>query len=93
MDVDAASRLGLGGLGREDDGDVLGSTTLGVLDGSTGLGARSAVLAGFTVRHVVVELKVAVKLGLQGDVAEGELVRTLGTTTAKRGRLLLLGAA
>lgn len=91
MDIDAAGRLGLGWLGWVDDGDVLGTTALRVLDSSTRLGAGRAVLASGTVGHVVVELQVAVKLGLEGDGSERELVN-VGTATERR-RSLLLAAA
>lgn len=91
VDADAASGLGLGRLGGVDDGDVLGTTALGVLDGGSGLGAGRAVLAGRAVRHVVVELEVAVELDAHIEVADGELVGGAGArAAAERGRGLLL---
>lgn len=90
VNVNAAGWLRLVGLGREDDGDVLGATALVVLDRATGLGAAGAVLAGRTIGHVVVELQVAVELGLDTNGAQRELVNV---GSAAEGRRLLLHAA
>ena len=49
------------------------------------------MLAGRAVGHVVVELEIAVELGLHVDGAERELVD--GRAAAERGRLALLGGA
>jgi hypothetical protein len=72
--LDAAAGLGLVGLGRVDDGDVLGTTALTVDYGGTRLAAGAPVLAGRAIGHVVVELKIAVELGLDVDGSQGELV-------------------
>lgn len=91
MDVNTAGWLGLRGLRGVDDGYVLGAATLGVLDSGAGLVAKRAVLAGRSVRHVIVELQVAGELGLDGDGAQRELVN-VGTATERR-RLRLRAAA
>jgi len=49
------------------------------------------VLALGTIGHVVVELEVAVELGLDDDVVQRELIN-LGSA-AKRGSLVLVGTA
>jgi hypothetical protein len=46
VDADAAGRLGHDDLGRVDDGDVLGTTALLILDQGSRLGAGVASLAG-----------------------------------------------
>lgn len=88
MNVDAARRLRLVGLGRVNDGHSLGTTTLVVDDGATRLLAGAAVLARLAIGHVVVELKIAVELGLHKDGAERELVN-LGTAGEGRRRVLV----
>lgn len=66
-DLDGAAGLGLVGLGRVNDGDVLGATALFVVDSRARLLARAAMLAQRAIRHVVVELEITVKLGLDMD--------------------------
>lgn len=89
-DLDGAALLGLV-LRREDDSDILGTTALLVLDGGTGLLASVASLADRAVGHVIVELEIAVELGLDNNGAEGELVDN--GTAAERWRLVLLRVA
>jgi hypothetical protein len=92
-DDDAAGRLWLGWLGGVDDGDVLGTTTLGVLNSGAGLGAGRALLAGRTVGHVILELEVAIELGAQGDGAQRKLVRATRSAAKGRRTTLLLRAS
>lgn len=89
-DLDGAALLRLV-LRREDDSDILGTTALLVLDGGTGLLASVASLADRAVGHVIVELEIAVELGLDNNGAEGELVDN--GTAAERWRLVLLRVA
>ncbi len=88
--MDAAGSLGLA-LGRVDDGHVLGTTALGVLDIGTGGAARVTVLAGRAVGHAIVKLEVAVELGHDVDSVKGELI--YAGAAAERGRLGLVGGA
>jgi hypothetical protein len=93
VDADAAGLLGLLGLGRIHNGNVLGAAALGVLDGGATLGASRAVLAGRAVGHVIVELEVAVELDRDVEVDNGEPVHLGLCAAAEAGRLLLVGRA
>jgi hypothetical protein len=93
VNADTAGRLGLVGLGRVDDGNVLSTAALRVLDGGTLLGALGSVLALGAVGHVIVELEVAVKLYGNVEVLDGELVDTLVGVAAEGWRLGLVGEA
>lgn len=73
-DVDLASVLLLVGLVGEDDADVSGKTTLGVLDLVDTLEAVGGLLALGAIGHVVVELKTAVELNIDVELLHGELV-------------------
>ena len=75
MNADAARLLGLLGLIRIDNGDILGATTLGVLVRLDALGARVAVLAVGAVGHAVVKLEVAVELDIDVNLTQGEVVK------------------
>ena len=86
--LDGAARLGLVGLGRVNDGDVLGTAALIVDDSSTRLFAGAAMLALRAIGHVVVELEITVELGLDMDGSQGELVDR--SPAAERGRVLLV---
>ena len=78
MDADVAAGLSsLGWLG-VDDGDVLGATALGVLDGGTGALALRLLLADRVVGEGVVELELAVELDGDLEVGDGELVDRAG---------------
>jgi hypothetical protein len=88
--LDSALVLGLVGLLGVDEVDLLGTTTLGVVDVSTILGTVGLVLASRAVRHVVVELETAVKLGLHVELVERELLLLAAGTATERGSLLLL---
>ncbi|KFY88134.1 hypothetical protein V500_06541 [Pseudogymnoascus sp. VKM F-4518 (FW-2643)] len=78
VDADVAAGLSsLGWLG-VDDGDVLGATTLGVLNGGTGALALRLLLADRVVGEGVVELKLAVELYGHLEVGDGELVDRAG---------------
>jgi hypothetical protein len=92
VDSDAAGGLGLAGLGRVDDGDVLGATALRVLDSGTLAAARAAGLAGRSIGHGVVELQVAVELGSDADVGQREGV-VVAAGAAKRRRAALVRRA
>ncbi|KFY59023.1 hypothetical protein V496_05845 [Pseudogymnoascus sp. VKM F-4515 (FW-2607)] len=78
--VDANVALGLSSLRwlGVDDGDVGGSTALGVLDGGTGLLAVRLLLAHLVAGEGVVELELAVELDGDLEVGDGELVDRLG---------------
>lgn len=91
MNVNAAGCLGQAGLRRVDDGDVLGTTALAVDHIGAGLAAAGPLLAGRAVRHAVMELKVAVELGL--DVHAGQRERSDVLTATERGALVLRVAA
>lgn len=64
-----AGLLGLAGLRRVDNGDVLGTTALGVCHNGTRRRAGRSVLASRAVRHVVVKLQVTVELGVDVELA------------------------
>lgn len=73
-DVDLASVLLLVGLVGEDDADVSGKTTLGVLDLVDTLEAVGGLLALGAIGHVVVELETAVELNIDVELLHGKLV-------------------
>ena len=60
--VDTNAAGGLGSATRIDNSYILGSTTLGVRDGGTALGAGRGLLANGSIRHAIMEVEVAVKL-------------------------------
>ncbi|KAH6956525.1 hypothetical protein DER45DRAFT_272280 [Fusarium avenaceum] len=80
--------LGLVGLLRVDEVNLLGTTTLGVVDIGTVLGTVSLVLTGGAVGHIVVELETAVELGLHVELVERELLLLAASTASERGGLL-----
>lgn len=90
VETEVAGLLGDGGLLGNDDGDVLSTTTLGVLDVGTGLLARSAVLARRAVGHAVVELQVAVELGGHLEAANGGLLDVLAVAAEVGGLLVVV---
>lgn len=88
-DADTALGLGLVGLLGVDHGDLLGATTLGVLDDGTLGRAGGSVLAQLAVGHVVVELEVGVELGVDLNLVDGEVV----VVTAEERVGVLVGTA
>lgn len=90
VETEVASLLGDGGLLGDDDGDVLSTTTLGVLDVGTGLLARSAVLASRAIGHAVVELQVAVELGGHLEATNGGLLDVLAVAAEVGGLLMVM---
>ena len=78
--VDANAAAGLSSLRwlGVDDGDVLGATALGVLDGGTAALAVRLLLADRVVGEGVVELEVTVELDGHLQVGDGELVDRAG---------------
>jgi hypothetical protein len=93
VDVDTALGLGQLGLGRVDNGDVLGAAALGVLHSGAGARARGTVLADLAVRHVVVEFEVAVKLNRDVELDDGELLGDALGVAAEGRRVPLVRAA
>jgi hypothetical protein len=85
-DSERAGLLGSVGLRRVDDGHVLGTTALGVLDNATGRGASRSVLASGAIGHVVVELQIAVEFGVDVEFTDTSLVDAGGGIAAKGGR-------
>ena len=81
MDTEGAGSLGSSGslgLGWVDYSDTLGSTTLGVLDDGSALGARRLLLASRLVRHLEVELKLTVELDGNLELSDREILNGLG---------------
>lgn len=89
-DGERTGLLGLAGLRGVDDGDVLGTTTLGVLDNSARGAAGRSVLARRPIGHGIVELKIAVELGNDVERADGSLVDTLAGIATEAGGLALV---
>lgn len=83
--VNANAARGLWSATRIDDGNILGSTALGVLDRRTTLGAERAVLAGGSIMHGVVEVKGAIKLRSYLESVDGEGIRFMAKARAPRG--------
>ena len=77
VNADGARRLSarLAGI---DNGHILGSTALGVLDGCSAGVAGGALLAGGSVRHAIVEFQGAVELDRDLELVDGE-GRDIGT--------------
>lgn len=73
-DLDLALLLLLLGLVGVGDLDMLGTTTLLVLDLVGALLAVGGLLADGTVRHIVVELETSLKLHIDLKLLDGELV-------------------
>ena len=90
VDTDVAL-LGLLGLLRVDEVNLLGTTALGVVDGGTTGRAVLGVLADGAVRHVVVELHAAVELDGDVELLDGEVLVLTALATLERGGSLLLG--
>ena len=71
MNSNRAARLATR-LAGVDNGNVLGSTALRVLDSCTTALAGRGLLAGRSIRHAVVELQVTVELDGDLELVDGE---------------------
>lgn len=74
-------------LGRVDDRAGLGAAALVVLDDGTLAGAGVGLLAGRAVGHLVVELEVAVELGGDVELGDGEAADLTAVQAVERGAL------
>jgi hypothetical protein len=65
-----------------DNGNILGTTTLCVLDSRSAGAARRGLLAGRSIRHAIVKLQIAFELNGDLELINGE-GRDAGVGTAR----------